>query len=210
MNLQAIFKPPAAVATLVAIVALAVAACGGGGSSVANSNCPHASAHLFGYGGGGGGGGGTTNCTPASTPTPTPAATPVGLLLTGENNVSVPTYGNVKGFFPGTNGNPPTGSNVVNLTAMQSVTFTNTEAGGGFPHTASFIQTWSGSFPPSPTIPSSAAAAGASISSSGFSTGTLNPGQTSAVYSSGTPGMFIFGCAFHYVSNGMRTVIIVH
>jgi hypothetical protein len=123
----------------------------------------------------------------------------------------VAPYGNVKGFFLGTNGSPPSGSNVVNLTAMHSVVFTNVEAAGSAlpQHTASFIQTWSGSFPANPTIPSTASAPGASISSAGFSTGTLNPGQTSAVYSSGTPGMFIFGCFFHYASNGMRTVIIV-
>lgn len=210
MNLQALFKLPAAAATVVAVVALAVAACGGGGGTT-NAICPHSSAHLFGYGGGGGGGGtGVGNCPPpASSSTPAASAQPVGLLLTGENNVSVAPYGNVKGFFPGTNGNAPNGSNVVNLTAMHNVTFTNVEAGGGQPHTASFIQTWGGSFPASPTIPSTASAAGASISSSSFSTGNLNPGQTSAVYSSGTPGVFIFGCAYHYVSNGMRTVIIV-
>ena len=197
-------------ATVVATVALAVAACGGGGSGVANAICPHASAHTLGYGGGGGGGGTPSNCPPpTSSSTPAASAHPVGLLLTGENNVSVAPYGNVKGFFPGTNGNAPNGSNVVNLTAMQNVTFTNAEAGGGQPHTASFIQTWGGSFPASPTIPSTAAAAGASISSAGFSTGNLNPGQISAVYSSGAPGMFIFGCSYHYVSNGMRTVIIV-
>jgi hypothetical protein len=212
VNLRAIFKLPAAAATVVAIVALTVAACGGGGSGLANNgSCPHSSAHILGYGGGGGGGGnGTTNCPPPAGTSPTPASTPVGLLLTGENNVSVAPFGNVKGFFPGTNGSPPSGSNVVNLTAMQTVTFTNTEASGGQPHTASFIQSWGGSFPASPTIPSTASAAGTSISSSGFSSGNLNPGQSSAVYNAGTPGMFIFGCAYHYVSNGMRTVVIVH
>ena len=211
VNLRAILKQPAAVATVVAIVTLAVAACGGGGGGgLANNGCAASSAHILGYGGGGGGGNGTGTCPQPGTASPTPAASPVGLLLTGENNVSVAPYGNVKGFFPGTNGSPPNGSNVVNLTAMQNVTFTNTEASGGFPHTASFIQTWGGSFPASPTIPSSASATGTSISSSGFSSGNLNPGQTSAVYSTGAPGMFIFGCAYHYVSNNMRTVVIVH
>jgi hypothetical protein len=206
VNLQAIFKLPAAAATLVAIVALAVAACGGGGGTAANNGCAASVAHTLGYGGGGGG---TVNC-PNPSPTPAASAAPVGLLLTGENNVNVAPYGNVVGFFNGRNGNPPSGSNVVNLTAMQNVTFTNTEAASGQPHTASFIQTWSGSFPANPTIPSTASAPGTSISSAGFSTGNLNQGQTSAVYSTGTPGMFIFGCAYHYVANGMRTVIIVH
>jgi len=211
VNLRAIFKLPATVATVVAIVALTVAACGGGGGGVANNGCAASSAHILGYGGGGGGGGNGTNCNPPPAASPTPAATPVGLLLTGENNVSVAPYGNVKGFFPGTNGSPPSGSNVVNLTAMQTVVFTNTEGSSGFPHTASFIQSWTSSgFPANPAIPSTASTAGASISSSGFSSGNLNPGQTSAVYSAGTPGMFIVGCAYHYVSNGMRTVIIVH
>jgi hypothetical protein len=160
---------------------------------------------MFGYGGGGGGSG------PGNCATPPPAAAPVGLLLTGESNVSVAPYGNVLGFFNGTNGNPPMGSNVVHLTANQNVTFTDVEAAGSiFPqHTASFIQTWNGSFPVNPTIPSSASAAGTSISSPSFSTGALNSGQTSAVYNSGGPGMLTFGCFFHYKSNGMRTVIIV-
>ena len=206
VNLQAIFKLPAAAATLVGIVTIAIAACGGGGGGgVTNASCPHGSAHIFGYGGGGGGG--SSNCPPPSTP----SAQPVGLLLAGENNVMVAPYGNVLGFFNGTNGMPPSGSNVVHLTANQNVTFTSVEgAGSVFPqHTASFIQTWSNSFPPNPSIPSSASAAGTIISSTGFSTGPLNAGQTSAVFNSGGPGMFTFGCAFHYLSNGMRTVIIV-
>ena len=208
MNLQAIFKVPAAAVTVVAIATLAVAACGGGGSGITNSNCA-AVAHTLGYGGGGGGGGNGSGTCAAPTSKPAASAQPVGLLLTGEHNMSVAPYGNVIGFFPGTNGNPPNGSNVVHLTAMQNVTFTNTEAGAGLPHTASFIQSWGGSFPANPTIPSTASAAGTSISSANFSSGNLNPGQTSAVYSSGSPGMFIFGCAYHYVSNGMRTVVIV-
>lgn len=125
--------------------------------------------------------------------------------------VAAVTYGNVLGFFNGVSGNPPSGSGVVNLTAATNVQFLNFEpsAGGFGQHTASFIQAWSGSFPATPTIPSTAAAAGTSISSTGFSTGPINPASASAIYNSGGPGIFIFGCAFHYVSNGMRTVIIV-
>jgi len=30
------------------------------------------------------------------------------------------------------------------------------------------------------------------------------------VYETGIPGFYMFGCAYHYDSNEMRTVIIVH
>jgi plastocyanin len=38
----------------------------------------------------------------------------------------------------------------------------------------------------------------------------LNPGQKSLRYTTGLPGFYMFGCAFHYDGFGMRTVIIVH
>ncbi|MDQ6767137.1 MAG: hypothetical protein M3Z41_04955 [Candidatus Eremiobacteraeota bacterium] len=204
MNFPAISKLQAAAATIVAVTAVTVAACGGGGGATGFGGC-------LGYGGGGGGSTGTGNCVghPLSSPTPATAAQPVGLLLTGESAVTVAPYGSLVGFFNGTNGNAPNGSGTVHLTANMTVQFHNVEATGGQPHTASFIQTWGGSFPASPTIPTTASAAGTSISSAGFSSGNLNPGAVSAVYNAGGAGMFIFGCAYHYSSNGMRTVVIV-
>lgn len=204
MNFPAISKLQAAAATIVAVTTVAVAACGGSGGS-GLSGC-------LGYGGGGGGGGnGAGNCGAHSAPSSTPAAAaqPFGMLLTGESPVTVAPFGSVVGFFNGTNGNAPNGSGTVHLTANMTVQFQNVEAAGGLPHSVGFIQTWAGSFPASPSIPANASAAGTSISSAGFGSGTLTPGAVSAVYNSGGAGMFIFGCAFHYQSNGMRTVVIV-
>jgi hypothetical protein len=201
VNLRSIFQLPAAAATLVVAVALAVAACGGGGGGGA-MNAPG----CLGYGGGGGGGG---NCVahPAAT------GTPVGILLNGENPVSAPPYGNVVGYFNGTNPNPPNGSNVVNLVANTNVQFVNFDTNGGFgPHTASFLGAWSGSFPGTFTNSNgmTSSPAGTVITSANFSSGTISAGTASVIYNSGGPGMFVFGCAFHYLTNNMRTVIIVH
>jgi hypothetical protein len=202
VNLRSIFKLPAAAATLVVAVALAVAACGGGGGGAAMN-----SSGCAGYGGGGGGGNGNCVAHPAAT------GTPVGILLNGENPVSAPPYGNVVGYFNGTNPNAPNGSNVVNLVANTNVQFINFDTAGGFgPHTASNLGAWTGSFPGTFTNSNGATAspAGTQITSANFSSGAVSPGAASAIYNSGGPGMFVFGCAFHYMSKNMRTVVIVH
>ncbi len=207
MDVQRIFKMPVAVMTVVALSAAIVAACGGGGgSSVSGGNASCAQQY-----GGGGGSGGSGACSPS--PTPAPAAQVVGLLLTGEDAVTTTSDGTVLGYFNGVNGHTPNGSGVVNLTANMPVQFHNVEAAGGFgPHTASLLGAYSGSYPGSfsNTNGATPSAAGASISSPNFSSGQINPGAVSAEYNSGGPGMFVFGCAFHYLSNNMRTVVIVH
>lgn len=205
MNFQGIFKLPTIAAMLLATATIAFAGCGGGGGSGLSNGC-------MGYGGGGGGGNGSGNCVGNPVPSPAASAQKVGLLLSGENPVTTASDGTVLGFFNGTMGNPPNGSGVVHLTANMSVQFFNTESGGGaLPHTASFLGNYSGSYPASFTNSNGAtpSAAGTAISSANFSAGNINPGAASAVYNSGGPGMFIFGCAYHYVSFGMRTVIIV-
>jgi hypothetical protein len=198
-------------AGVIAVLAssVAFAGCGGGGGGGGVAGC-------LGYGGGGGGGygGGGGSCGGGGpTPTPAPSAQPVGVLLSGETPQSVPTYGSVLGYFNGTTPNGKgTDSNVVNLTANQNVQFVNLETtASGIPHTASFLGPWSGSFPTNGpgSGATTASPAGTAISAPGFSTGSLNPGQASAVYNSGGPGVYVFGCFYHYKSNGMRTVIIV-
>jgi hypothetical protein len=196
-----------------AAAALALAACGGGGgtSAPSNPNCPATSGRipLSTYGGGGSGSG--QNTCPSPTPAPKTSAAPVGLLLTGESAVATTSDGTVLGFFNGTTGSVPNGSEVVTLTANTNVQFINTEAATGLPHTASFLGAYSGSYPGTFTNTNGpvASPAGTVISSPNFSAGNLNPGDKSAIYKTGGPGMFIFGCAYHYVSNGMRTVIVV-
>jgi len=210
VNFQPFFRTQTvAIALLVAVASIAFAGCGGGGGG--------SSVGCLGYGGGGGGGGGGTggSCSGNPNPSPTvdPQAQPVSLLLTGENPVNVSPYGMVLGYSNGMSPSSPSGSNVVNLTANQAVQFGNVEANGnGVAHTASSLGPWNGSsFPPNgPTsAQQNASPAGTAISTAGFSTGVLNPGRVSLVYNSGSAGMIVLGCFFHYNSNGMRTVVIV-
>jgi hypothetical protein len=200
-------KLPTLAVLALATTLVAFAGCGGGGGgSSAPLGC-------LGYGGGGGGGtgNGQSNCN-GNPVGGTPSAAPVGLLLTGESAVVTVSDGAVLGFFNGTAGNPPNGSGVVNLTASTNVRFVNTESGpGATPHTASFLGAYTGSYPSTFTNTNglTPSAAGTVISTPNFSAGNINPGTASSIYKTGGPGMFIFGCFYHYVSNGMRTVIIV-
>ena len=131
----------------------------------------------------------------------------VGINLTGQQAVKVRHYGNVLGYFPGATKAP---SAVVVIPVGSSVVFTNLDS--GLPHTAALLgdatkkhANWPSSF----TGGTTTSKAGTDISTTGFTTGTLNAGSTSATYAANVPGFYMFGCAFHYVSHGMRTVIIV-
>ncbi len=120
-----------------------------------------------------------------------------------------PTYGTLLGYFD-SNGGPSNMSSVVNLTASTPVYFHNFDDVN--PHTASFLGDASvngANFPSTFTGSASQSPAGAIISTTDFSSGNLNPNQKSLIYNSGPPGYYMFGCAYHYISNGMRTVIIV-
>lgn len=196
---------PGAALIAVSLAAMIAAACGGGGGSSVNGGTSCAQQY------GGGGGGGSSGSGSCSHPSPTPAASAatVGIDLTGETPQTTAHDGTVLGFFNGTNPNTPNGSTVVTLTAATNVQFENVDASQ--PHTASFLGPFTGSYPASFTNTNgpTASAAGVSISSPNFSAGNINPGGVSAVYSTGGSGVFIFGCAYHYVSNGMRTVIMV-
>jgi plastocyanin len=131
----------------------------------------------------------------------------VGVRLTGENPKISPKYGRVLGYF---NGKTSPDSQVVQLSANTTVVFNSVDTFA--PHTASFLgkaNRHTAPWPSTFTGGSTASPAGTVISTIGFSTGTLQPGGKSLKYNSGSPGFFMFGCAFHYVLDGMRTVIIV-
>jgi|SRR5215469_5025725 len=134
-------------------------------------------------------------------------AVAVGLRLTGESSFTSARYGVVLGYFKGKTSFT---SQVVSLPAATSVRFFNVDTSR--PHTLSFLgdatrsgapwpQNFNGSFNQS--------TAGTAIGTTGFSTGPLNPGTKSLLYTTGMPGFYMVGCYFHYNSNGMRTVIIV-
>jgi plastocyanin len=131
----------------------------------------------------------------------------VGVRLNGEQSFNSPTYGLVLGYF---NGKTSHKSEIVKLTAATTVVFNNVDT--VHPHTASFLGDASANganWPPSFDGSSQPAPAGTAIGTTNFSTGPMSPGTKSKKYSSGSPGFYMFGCAFHYNSNGMRTVIIV-
>jgi len=90
------------------------------------------------------------------------------------------------------------------------VVFTNVDS--SLPHTGSLLgdaTKKSAPWPSTFTGSSNASKAGTDISTTDFSTGTIDPGGSSAVYTASVPGFYMFGCAFHYISHGMRDIIIV-
>lgn len=131
----------------------------------------------------------------------------VGVRLTGEASFNSPTYGKVLGYF---NGKTSTNSEVVKLPAATVVVFNNVDT--IHPHTASFLgdaTSQGANWPTSFNGSSQASPAGTAIGTASFSTGAMSPGTHSKKYNSGSPGFYMFGCAFHYNAFGMRTVIIV-
>ena len=131
----------------------------------------------------------------------------VGIRLNGESGTMTAHYGTVLGYF---RGSQSLKSQIVQLTADTKVIFTNEDA--SFPHTASFLGNATKNnapFPPTFNGGSTQSPAGTVINKPMFSTGPLSPGQHSLKYNSGPPGFYMFGCAFHYDSHGMRTVFVV-
>jgi len=136
----------------------------------------------------------------------TPAT--VGVRLIGERSAHNANYGTVLGYFKG---KMSTLSQVVSLRAGTKVQFANVDSFAT--HTASFLGNatatsapWPASFSGGLTV----SPAGTAIGTANFSTGPLGTGKTSLVYSSGMPGFYMIGCHYHYTSNKMRTIIIVH
>ena len=146
---------------------------------------------------------------PSPSPSVAPGAQTVGVNLSTEVPTTNATYGRVLGYF-NSSGSINTTSQVVHLTAATNMDFQNFDS--GIPHTASFLGNASASgasFPPTFNGSATQSPANTVISTSNFSSGALNPGSTSLQYNSGPPGFYMFGCAFHYDSDGMRTVVIV-
>jgi plastocyanin len=110
-----------------------------------------------------------------------------------------PKYGQVNFYSTGTMGQ------VITEKAGSHVVFLNDD--GGPPHTGSGLGTTG--FPASFDNTSGTTPSGGTIDGSlTWSTGTLNNGQMSQVLTVGPAGAYYFGCAFHYVSNQMRDVIV--
>ncbi len=187
---------------LIAVVALAAAAgaCAGGTPYAAVPN------------------GGAPSPSPSPSPTGSPAdcvvaITPaavqtIGINLTNPAQAACDdsTFLAVKGYFGGSS---VTTSQVVSVThsGTNVIRFVNLDTQQ---HTAGNIGAWTGSYPPNGPGFGNPSPKDTDISAAGFTTGLLNPGQTSRDYLANVPGMWVIGCAIHYNSDNMRTVIIVN
>jgi len=182
-------------AALVLACAATIAACAGGTTYAAG----------FGANNGGGGGGGTSDCVTALPPAGNEI---IGVNLTNPDQAACDdtVYSNVKAYF---GGGVVTTSQVISITASTTniVQFTNLDIQ---PHTAASLGPWSGSYPANGPDPAATPSPkNTDISAAGFTTGNLDPGTLSKNYHAGVPGFYIIGCAYHYNSDDMRTVIIV-
>jgi len=89
-------------------------------------------------------------------------------------------------------------ANVVMVKAGSQIVFQHDGNPNNQPHTASGLG--SSGFPQFFDNTSGTTRSGTTIDSSlTWSTGTLNPGQFSQVFTVGPPGVYYFGCAFHYI-----------
>src|ERR1700680_3433603 len=119
----------------------------------------------------------------------------VGVRLTGEIKFNSPTYGTVLGYFKG---KTSINSQVVKLPAATNVVFYNVDTSK--PHTASFLgnaTSHGAPWPPTFNGSSTPSAAGTAIGTTNWSTGAMFPGKKSKTYTSGSPGFYMIGCAFH-------------
>ena len=130
----------------------------------------------------------------------------VGIRLNGELSFTDPNYGFEIGYAVGTG----TQTQTISLPAGESVQFKNLDTE---PHSAAFLGNatsnsapWPGSFNGSTTK----SRAGTAIGTTGWATGSLLPSKSSPIYETGMPGFYMIGCQYHYSSDEMRTVIIVH
>ena len=131
----------------------------------------------------------------------------VGIRLTGESPFMSTRYGRVIGYFKG---KTSLTSQIVSLPANTAVRFFNVDS--GLTHTASFLGDATQNMAPWPSSfdgSSTKSPAGTAIGTTNWSTGALLAGSHSALYTTGIPGFYMIGCAFHYNLDGMRTVIIV-
>jgi hypothetical protein len=156
------------------------------------------------YGGGGMGGCGIYGTCPTTPPTMTDCSVmAAGPNVTIDLNYGLAscndkTYTAVLGFSIDN-----AHSQVIKIPINSNVTFMG---GTGAPHTADLLGS---SFPATDMNPATASPAGADISSANFSTGPIGLGASSAVYKAGVAGVYFFGCHFHYVTFGERSVLIV-
>ncbi len=92
---------------------------------------------------------------------------------------------------------------VLTVAVGTHVQFVNTDS---FAHTATSIA--GSTFPAASPFDGSALTASGSALSAGWSSGTLQAGAASPVFTADQPGTYLFGCFFHY-GHPMRGEIVV-
>jgi protein SCO1 len=160
------------------MLSAAVAACTNGGG-------------LGSVGGGVGGGG---------SPSPLPSAAIGVAIPSGKIGVeNDPAWGSVGGYTQQKT------SQVLAFAPGAKITIENLSS--TTPHTLNVIAKTNGPPPNWPTNPRlTFSPRGNGILGSGYASGSLNPG-TSVTVTLSKPGIYLIGCAYHYLSNSMRDVI---
>jgi streptogramin lyase len=133
--------------------------------------------------------------------------TTIGIRLNGELSFTDPNYGFELGYAVGTSS---TQTQTISLGAGESVQFKNVDT---IPHSAAFLGNATANSAPWPAMftgSTTKSPAGTAIGATGWATGSLNANKTSPIYETGLPGFYMIGDQYDYVTNNMRTVIIVH
>jgi hypothetical protein len=153
----------------------------------------------------GGGGGGTTPASvaaPTATPTSVVTATPQEITMslpggTGIGTQTDPVYGVIAGYTE------QTYSQVLAFVPGAQIMIINGQnAASAIPHTLNVLSQTS--FPANPTL--TQAASGGSTIAAGFQSGAVSAATTLGPFTL-TAGLYYIGCGFHYLTNGMRTVL---
>ncbi len=159
----------------------------------------------------GGGGGGAaapvavTTVSPSTGPTTAPTAAPqvITMALPGGSAIGTetdPTFGLIGGYTESVY------SQVLAFVPNAQVMILNGQpTSNATPHTLNVLST--ASFPASPTLTTTAS--GGSTLAAGFQSGAINAGAPAVGPITLTAGTYYIGCGFHYLSNGMRTVLVV-
>jgi hypothetical protein len=162
-------------------------------------------------GGGGGGAATPVAVTTTTSPTPAPSATVaataapqvITMALPGGSAIGTetdPTYGLIGGYTQ------TVYSQVLAFVPNAQVMILNGQpSSNATPHTLNVLSQTS--FPASPTLTTTAS--GGNTLAAGFQSGSINAGAPAIGPITLTAGTYYIGCGFHYLSNGMRTVLVV-
>jgi protein SCO1/2 len=137
----------------------------------------------------------------SGTPSPLPAASAIGLgVPTGKIGVeNDPVWGTISGYTQEQT------SQILAFPPGAKITIANLSK--NTPHTLNVIGTSNGPPPNFPQNPSlSFYPSGNGVMSADYASGSLNPG-TSVTVTLSNPGIYLIGCAYHYIEFAMRDVI---